>query len=88
MEYQLRRMEIEPGEKGGATITHHYKARPVMKKGGMSGGMSMDYPESKQFPFSPEDGEKIAAHVLEHLPGMKKGGAAKPAKAAESEEAL
>ena len=69
---ELRSMTIEPAENGGHTVHHSYKARPVMRKGSMSGGMGMDYPESETHVFGPADGKKLAAHIATNL-GLKQG---------------
>jgi hypothetical protein len=80
---QLRSMEIEPAENGGHVVTQRYKARPVLRKGAMSGGMGMDSPESEQHVFGPGDGRKLHAHIAQHL-GLK--GAAPAAAGEETED--
>jgi hypothetical protein len=70
---QLRSMEIEVAENGGHTITHRFKAKPVMRRGSMGGGMGMDHPEPEQHVFGPADGGKVMEHIKKNL-GL--GGAA------------
>jgi hypothetical protein len=61
---EIRRMEIEPAENGGHTITHHYKERPrhSSKMGVMPG-----YEEPEHHVFGPEEGHEMLAHIANHL---------------------
>jgi hypothetical protein len=58
---EMRRMEIEPAENGGHTVTHHY--REAVGKGGMSGS----YQEPEQHVFGANEGHEMLAHVANHL---------------------
>jgi len=64
---ELDSMTISPAKNGGHTIRHSYKAQPVMRKGSMSGGLGMDYPQSEEHVFGPNDGKKALAHIAKHL---------------------
>ncbi len=66
---ELDSIRIEPAKNGGHTVRHSYKSRQVYVKG-RNGGMRTEYPESEEFVFGPDDGDKMMAHVAKHL-GMK-----------------
>lgn len=76
--HQLESMEISPAKNGGHVVRHRFKPTPVMKKGGMGGGMGMDYPQPEEHVFGPGDNAKVMAHVGKHL-GLKGAPAAPPA---------
>lgn len=61
----IARIEIEPAENGGHTVTHRYKPRP-MYRGGRH-GLTTDYPEAETHVFGPEDHKKMLTHVAKHL---------------------
>ena len=58
---KIRRMEIEPSDNGGHTVTHSYKSSP-----GKSGAF-MESEPSKSYTFGPGDHEKLLTHVDTHL---------------------
>ncbi len=58
----LTRMEIEPAENGGHTVTHHYKSSPSMVRG----HMESHYVEPEKHIFSESEGHKAIAHIAEH----------------------
>jgi len=60
----IRRMEIEPAQNGGHTVTHHFKetARHSAKHGMMPG-----YSEPESHVFGPGDGHAMLAHIANHL---------------------
>lgn len=64
MANKLRRIEIEPAENGGHTVTHHFKESP---KHSAKQGMSMGYVEPEHHVFGPEQGHEMLAHVANHL---------------------
>ena len=68
---KLRRMEIEPAENGGATITHHMKE---MRTGDSREPMSYTPPTTHVFGAS--EGAKMMDHIATHL-GMGKPGMSK-----------
>lgn len=52
----IRRIEIEPAENGGHTVTHFMKEKPIKDSRGHS-GMSMGYQEPEKHVFGDsEDG--------------------------------
>lgn len=61
---ELRRLEIEPAENGGHTLTHFYK-----ESSGPSNGPSR-YVEPDRFVFGPDDDYKLTAHISKTL-GLK-----------------
>ena len=63
-EKEIRRIEIEPAENGGHTVTHHFKERPTHSS---KHGMGMEYTAPEQHVFGPEDGHLMLAHVANHL---------------------
>ncbi len=60
---EIRRIEIEPAENGGHTVTHHY--REIQRDG--KHGMVSNYIEPEHHVFGPEDGHEMLAHVANHL---------------------
>lgn len=62
----MRRMEIEPAENGGFTVTHHYK--PMQKTG--RHGMQESYVEPESHVFGAGQGRQMMSHVMSNL-GMK-----------------
>ncbi len=63
MAKEIRRIEIEPAENGGHTVTHHYKEA---KREGKH-GLSMSYVEPEHHVFVPGEGHAMLAHVANHL---------------------
>ena len=63
MKKEIRRIEIEPAENGGHTVTHHYKE---MQREGKH-GIQSSYVEPEHHVFGPEDGHEMLAHVANHL---------------------
>lgn len=62
---KLRRMEIEPSENGGHTVTHHMKEKPAHStKHGMMPGA---YHEPERHVFGKEEGHEMLEHVASHL---------------------
>ena len=63
-EKMIRRIEIEPSENGGHTVTHHYKEMPTHSS---KEGVSMRYTEPEHHVFGKEEGHDMLAHVANHL---------------------
>lgn len=63
MAKEIRRVEIEPAENGGHTVTHHFKDAV---KHGRHGDVS-HFVEPERYVFGPNDGHKMLAHVANHL---------------------
>jgi len=61
---KLTRMEIEPAENGGHTVTHHLKAMPSHSS---KMGMGMQYHEPEKHVFGEGEGHEMLAHVANHL---------------------
>lgn len=63
---KMRRMEIEPSENGGHTVTHHYKEemRPNSKS---HTGVMMGGSEPEHHVFGAHEGHEMLAHVANHL---------------------
>lgn len=61
---EIRRMEIEPAENGGHTVTHHYKEQPHHSS---KSGMGMQYVEPEHHVFGAEEGHEMLAHIANHL---------------------
>lgn len=61
---KIRRIEIEPAENGGHTVTHHYRETPTHSA---KSGIHVAYMEPEQHVFGPEDGHEMLAHVANHL---------------------
>ena len=66
---EIRRMEIEPAENGGHTITHMFKSGPSSPSKGMD-----SYAEPETHVFGASEGKKMMAHISDTL------GMSKPAK--------
>lgn len=60
----IRRIEIEPAENGGHTVTHHFKETPHHSS---KHGIGMSYTEPEHHVFGPEEGHEMLAHVANHL---------------------
>lgn len=60
---EMRRMEIEPAENGGHTVTHHYKES--MREG--KHGIQSSYVEPEHHVFGADQGHEMLAHVANHL---------------------
>jgi hypothetical protein len=60
---EIERISIEPAEKGGHTVEHHFKRQP--RKTGHDIGY--EYPESEKYVFGKDDDEKMLHHVAKHL---------------------
>lgn len=60
---ELRRMEIEPAENGGHTVTHHY--REMQREG--RHGLQTSYVEPEHHVFGPDEHYEMLAHVATHL---------------------
>lgn len=69
----LDELRISPARNGGHTVRHTFKPQPINRKGAMSGGMGMDYPESEEHVFGANQGDKLQAHIAGAL-GLKRGG--------------
>ena len=63
MAKEIRRIEIEPAENGGHTVTHHYKDAV---RHGKHGDVSR-YVEPEHHVFGPDEGHEMLAHVANHL---------------------
>lgn len=61
---ELRRIEIEPAENGGHTVTHHYKETPSHSS---KSGMGMQYHEPEHHVFGEHEGHEMLAHIANHL---------------------
>ena len=60
---EIRRMEIEPAENGGHTVTHSYK--PMQREG--KHGMQESYMEPEHHVFGADEGREMLTHVANHL---------------------
>ena len=65
---ELRRLEVEPAENGGFTITHYFKDVSVPTRRGLS--EATRYVEPEKHVFGPGDDLKVTAHVSKAL-GLK-----------------
>jgi len=74
---KLHRMEIEPSENKGLTITHIMPMKPASKSGAF-----MEREPEKKFTFGPEQHQEALQHMQTHL-GMK---TEEPAEHEEEEE--
>jgi hypothetical protein len=63
MKKEMRRMEIEPAENGGHTVTHHY--REMQREG--KHGIQTSYVEPEHHVFGADEGHDMLAHVANHL---------------------
>ena len=61
---EMRRMEIEPAENGGHTVTHHYRETPTHSG---KGGVQMAYQEPEHHVFGADQGHEMLAHLANHL---------------------
>lgn len=66
MAKEIRRIEIEPAENGGHTVTHHYKESKVRDSKSHS-GIGMSYQEPEHHVFGKSQGHEMLAHVANHL---------------------
>jgi hypothetical protein len=64
MSKQIRKMEIEPAENGGHTVTHYYRESPTHSS---SKGMGMRYVEPESHVFGKSEGHAMLAHVANAL---------------------
>lgn len=60
----IRRIEIEPAENGGHTVTHHFRETPHHSA---KHGIGMAYTEPEHHVFGPDEGHEMLAHVANHL---------------------
>lgn len=60
---EIRRIEIEPAENGGHTVTHHY--HPMQHQG--RHGVQESYVEPETHVFGKGEHEDMLAHVANHL---------------------
>lgn len=60
----IRRIEIEPAQNGGHTVTHHFK--DTASHSGKD-GMQMRYHNPESHVFGPKDGHAMLAHVANQL---------------------
>lgn len=66
MANKLRRMEIEPAENGGHTVTHHFKE--VMKANSKThSGIGGGFIEPEKHVFGEGEGHEMLAHIANHL---------------------
>lgn len=63
MAKEIRRIEIEPAENGGHTVTHHFKDNVRSGKH----GEIHTYVEPEQHVFGKTEGHEMLAHVANHL---------------------
>jgi hypothetical protein len=63
---ELRKIEIEPAQNGGHTVTHHRKPK-MSKDRHAHAGMSMGYEEPAHHVFGKEEGHEMLAHIANHL---------------------
>lgn len=61
---EIRRIEIEPAENGGHTVTHHFKDMPHHSS---KNGIGVSYTEPEHHVFGPEQGHDMLAHIANHL---------------------
>lgn len=61
---EIRRIEIEPAENGGHTVTHHFKPREKASKG-LS--YEYDHPAPETHVFGKNEGHQMLAHVARNL---------------------
>lgn len=66
MAKEIRRIEIEPAENGGHTVTHHYKVSRVRNSKSAS-GFGESYQEPEHHVFGKSQGHEMLAHVANHL---------------------
>jgi hypothetical protein len=58
---EIRRIEIEPAENGGHTVTHHFHDTPSKK------GLGSSYNDPEHHVFGEHEGHEMLAHVANHL---------------------
>jgi hypothetical protein len=63
---QLHEIRIVPGENGGATVHHHFKAPKASSKNAMA---FPSYEEPEQYPF--DNKTDVLNHLDDTLPGAK-----------------
>ena len=63
---RLIRIEIEPSENGGHTVTHHLRPKMTKSRDAHS-GMAMGYQEPEKHVFGADEGHEMLAHVANHL---------------------
>lgn len=66
MAKEIRRIEIEPAENGGHTVTHHYK-ESHSKNRNSHAGIATHYEEPEHHVFGKNQGHEMLAHVANHL---------------------
>lgn len=66
MKHELTRMEIEPAENGGHTVTHYFKSKPAIARG----HMESSYVEPEKHVFGEGEHKEMMGHIAEHL-GLK-----------------
>ncbi len=66
MAKELRRIEIEPAENGGHTVTHHFK-ESMRKDSKSHSGMTPRYEEPEHHVFGKDEGHEMLAHIANHL---------------------
>jgi hypothetical protein len=66
MAKELSRIEIEPAENGGHTVTHHHK-EAARKDSKSHSGVSMVYHEPEHHVFGKDEGHEMLAHIANHL---------------------
>lgn len=67
---QLRRIEIEPSDNGGHTVTSHFKATPAKRSGAMNSGIYMEHSEPEMHTFGPKEHGAVISHISKAL-GLK-----------------
>ena len=60
----IRRIEIEPADNGGHTVTHHFKSQPVHSS---KHGMGSEYADPETHTFGAAEGHDMLAHLANHL---------------------
>ena len=60
---KLESMEIRPSKNGGHNVRHNYASKPVLTKGPMSGGMSLQGTPPDEFNFGPKDHQNLIQHI-------------------------
>lgn len=73
MAKEIRRIEVEPAENGGHTVTHHFKEEKVKDRHAHS-GISMGYTEPEHHVFGKDEGHAMLAHIANHLQIPEPGG--------------
>ncbi len=65
MAKELMRLEIEPAENGGHTVTHHYRTSAKRDAKNPS-GVSYQHQEPEHHVFGKDEGHEMLRHVAEH----------------------